>query len=132
MRTVLGSTSHREAVARSRALCGKGTSVQPYNILSRIAALDAVLTPQDQTSVVEIHPELAFMLLAEHVLPPKTSPAGFAARYELIASMRPDVDEKLVRRPAGCARDDVRRLRSVVVRTQSANFVTSRVWGWFA
>lgn len=56
-------TSHAEADARSRAVSGKGLSIQTWNITAKVAEVDE-LVETDGSRVVEVHPEVSFRLLA--------------------------------------------------------------------
>jgi predicted RNase H-like nuclease len=60
---------------------GKGISIQAWNILPRIADLDAWMTPARQRRVRESHPELVFLILNGGApLPKKRTAEGRAAR----------------------------------------------------
>ncbi len=101
-RELLGLASHAETVAASRALTGRGVSIQAYNIFGRIAAVDASVTPADQARLVEVHPELAWLELAGRDLGSKRRAAGRDAREAVIRRVW-DVGPRL----AGAKRDDV-------------------------
>lgn len=62
LRGVLGAASHAEATARSRALDGKGMSIQAYNLLRKVEQVDAALraAPQVAQRTFEVHPEVCF------------------------------------------------------------------------
>jgi predicted RNase H-like nuclease len=64
VRAALDAPTYAEALARSRAACGRGLSRQAFNLLAKIAELDAVIRPELQDRVVEAHPEMAFARLA--------------------------------------------------------------------
>ena len=49
-RAVLGATTYAEACARSRQVSGKAISKQLFNILGKIAEVDALVTPADSRS----------------------------------------------------------------------------------
>ena len=84
-RAVLGAATYAEALARSRAACGRGLSRQAFNLLPKLAALDAVVRPALQDAVVEAHPELAFARLAGHpAAHPKRTAPGRAERLALL------------------------------------------------
>ncbi|MEM9025904.1 MAG: DUF429 domain-containing protein [Verrucomicrobiota bacterium] len=59
---VLNSASYAEANQRSKALIGKGISVQAWNLVPKIRELEAVLRSSPELSVQwrEAHPEIAF------------------------------------------------------------------------
>jgi predicted RNase H-like nuclease len=106
-RELLGFASHAAASAASRAAYGRGISVQAWNIYGRIAAVDALATPQLQARLLEVHPEVAFWQLAGTDLGSKHTVAGRAARAAALRADLPGLpdDGALARR--GTARDDV-------------------------
>jgi predicted RNase H-like nuclease len=63
-RELFGFETHAEASAASKALCGRGISIQAWNIYGRIAAVDTVVTPAVQHRLLEVHPEIGFLELA--------------------------------------------------------------------
>src|SRR5207248_8623660 len=79
-----------------------GVSRQAFNLLPKIAEVDALVTPTRQSQVREVHPELAFAALAGGVPMawPKRTAAGRAER--LAALHVADVP-----RLRGAAPDDV-------------------------
>lgn len=84
-RAALGAVDHADACARSRAAGGVGLSIQAFNLLPRIAELDALLSGAPCEAVVEAHPELAFLRLhGGRPLPPKRSVEGRALRLRLV------------------------------------------------
>jgi len=90
-RAVLGATTYADAAARHRAHAdGLGLSVQTWNIVSRIAEVDAVA---DDPRLVEVHPELSFARLAGRVLPSKRTAAGRAARLAAVRRVWPGLPE---------------------------------------
>jgi predicted RNase H-like nuclease len=76
-----------------------------YNLLPRIAELDAVMTPGHQARVVEAHPELAFARLAGSPMAhPKRTAQGRRERQDALArvlAVAPPTP------PSGAATDDV-------------------------
>lgn len=106
VRSVLGARNHADAVVRSRASCGRGLSIQAWNLVPKVAEVDALVEPGDP--VVEVHPELSFALLAGAPLRTrKKDPAGRHERLGLLTGPFPDVADHLASRPPGCAADDV-------------------------
>jgi len=99
-RCVLGARTLAEARRRGGRL-----TLQTLNLLPRIEDADSVITPQLQTRVVEVHPELSFaaMNAGSPVLAPKRSAEGSRRRRALLARAGVAVPE----RPAGAAPDDV-------------------------
>lgn len=67
VRAVLDAPDYRSACERSRTALGKALSLQSWHIVGKIAQWDAVLTPELQRRVVEVHPELAFRRMAPEV-----------------------------------------------------------------
>jgi len=107
-RALFGSDSYDDAVTRSRAVCGKGISVQAFGILPKVEAVDRLMTPDRQYSVVEVHPELSFTLLAGHPMHfRKACPEGKAERLDVLREVFPDVDDHLARPLPGARPDDV-------------------------
>jgi predicted RNase H-like nuclease len=118
-RAVLGARSFDEALAWSRRVTGRGLSIQAWNLVPKIAALDAVMTAGRQDRVRETHPELAFARLAGA---PMTSPKRTAAgREERIAVVGPPTPT-----PRGAACDDV--LDAMALARSAAAMVTGDAW----
>jgi len=66
---------------------GKGLAKQAFNILPKIAEIDALMSPQKQRRFRESHPELVFRCLNGGVtLPSKHRAEGVAARRSLLAA----------------------------------------------
>ena len=86
-RFMLSCDSYEEANARGKAQGpGGGLSKQAWNLIPKIAEVDAAITPDDQARLVEGHPEIAFLRLAGEILPPKRGAQGRAARREALAA----------------------------------------------
>lgn len=102
-RELLGHATHAAASEASKALCGKGISVQAWNIYGRIAAVDAVVTPETQRRLVEVHPEIGFRELAARDLGTKRHRAGRDARQEKLSEIWPTFVPHL----SGAKPDDV-------------------------
>jgi predicted RNase H-like nuclease len=106
VRAALDAPSYAEALARSRAVDGRGLSRQAFNLLAKIAELDRVIRPELQDRIVEAHPEMAFARLAGRpCLQPKRTPDGRAERLGLLRQAGLG-DLTQVRLP-GAAPDDV-------------------------
>jgi predicted RNase H-like nuclease len=105
-RSLLGAAPYPEANSLSKRLLGKGLSVQAYNLMAKIAELD-VLLPSSSRQVVEVHPEVSFLVMNGAPLASKRTSEGLAARTELIAGRWPDVITALEQRPPGCGADDI-------------------------
>lgn len=107
-RPLLGCTDHAEAVALGRALDGRGISIQAFNLLPKIAEVDAAIEPALTDAVVEAHPESAFAELAGAPLgSTKRSAEGRAERLALLARPFPRSRAALTGRLPGAAGDDV-------------------------
>ena len=105
---MLGSADHAEALRRSRAIDGRGISIQAFNLLPKIAEVDAAIDPELTAAVVEAHPESAFAELAGAPLPStKRTADGRATRLALLSGPFPDSDDALTARARGAAADDV-------------------------
>lgn len=129
-RSLLGSASHEEASARNRSIDGKGLSIQAYNLLAKVAELDAALDDGVAEQVREVHPESSFTALAGAPLgTTKRSAEGRAERLALLAPSFPDVGPHLARRPSGAAADDVLDAYAVVWSVRRAWAGTATVLG---
>lgn len=89
-----------------RSAAGKGAQKQVWGIVPKLREVDAALTPDRQSRIVEAHPELAFARLAGRVLPSKHSAPGLAARRETLATAGPHVLAALSGLPQGPRLDD--------------------------
>lgn len=92
-RATLGATNYADACDRARAATGRALSRQAFNLLLKIAAVDAALEtdPVWGALVHEGHPELAFACLdgGRPMAHPKRDPRGAAARRRLVAQVFP-------------------------------------------
>jgi len=86
VRDVLAATSYADACDLSRAASGRALSVQAWNLVPRIADVDAATV--EHARVVEVHPEVVFARLAG-VLPPKKTAEGAALRVAALTSWLP-------------------------------------------
>jgi predicted RNase H-like nuclease len=100
VRAVLGASSYAEACAVSRAASGRALSIQTWNLVPRIADLDAGLPDGGLPWLAEMHPELSFARLAGGPLPPKKSAEGQAARVTALLGWLPHLALDEVPRPA--------------------------------
>jgi predicted RNase H-like nuclease len=92
-RPLLGAVSWPEALALSRRVTGTGLSRQSFNLLPKIAEVDALMTPDRQARVVEASPELSFACLAGAPMPSyKKTAAGRLERLAALAVAFPDLD----------------------------------------
>lgn len=106
VRATLGAPTYAEALARSRAACGRGLSRQAFNLLAKIAELDALIRPELQDRVVEAHPEMAFARMAGGpCVHAKRTAEGRAERLALLG--RAGLGDLAGLRLPGAAPDDV-------------------------
>lgn len=85
LRPALEAKSYREALERNRAAGGPGLSKQCWNIVAKMAEIDAVMTPQLEGCLHEVHPELSFATLAGAPMThPKRTGEGRAERLAVL------------------------------------------------
>ena len=89
LRAVLGCANYADACAVSRTASGKALSVQAWNLVPAIRALDAALDDVPPGHVLEVHPELAFRAFDDRVEAPKASARGLAQR---VRALQPAMD----------------------------------------
>ena len=112
-RAALGATTYRRACALSRRTLGVALSRETFNILPKIRQVDALMTPARQAYVREVHPEVAFALMAgtgRGLRHAKRTAAGERERLRLLRRLAPRFDPEAVRRGLGrgrVGRDDV-------------------------
>jgi predicted RNase H-like nuclease len=107
IRPLLTASDHGEAVRLGRSLDGRGISIQAFNLLPKIAELDAAIDPALCDRVVEAHPESCFAAMAGAPLATtKRSAEGHAERLDLLERHVGETTALHRRRP-GTARDDV-------------------------
>ena len=121
IRPLLHCTDHARAVALGRSIDGRGISIQAFNLLPKIAQLDACIRDHHQSNLFdhlfEAHPEAAFADLAgEPLISKKRTPEGRLERLALLEQELPGSRELLARRVRGAAADDVLDA-AVLVRT---------------
>ena len=100
VRPVLGATTYDEARALSRAATDppRAPSVQAFQLVKAIRALDDALGDPPPDRVVEVHPELAFRALDPRVRDPKGTARGTAQRIRALEQVM-DVMEALAGAP---------------------------------
>jgi predicted RNase H-like nuclease len=100
LRCVLDCADYADACAVSRRASGKALSVQAWNLVPAIRALDDALDDVPPDRVREVHPELAFRALDDRVDAPKATARGLAQR---IRALQPamDVLDALAAAPSG-------------------------------
>ncbi|KTG07600.1 DUF429 domain-containing protein [Haloferax profundi] len=117
VRDVLDVSSHEQASARNRERTGAGLSIQAWNLVPKIRAVDDVLQsrPRARQLVREAHPELAFAAFAgEPLTESKSTVEGRERRLDVLQCVANDDDPRGVYRDTladtlrrDVARDDV-------------------------
>jgi predicted RNase H-like nuclease len=103
-RAALGHTEYRAALAAARAATGRGISKQTFNIMAKVAELDALIQASDQGRIIEVHPECAFRTLnGDEPLPSKRTVEGRLLRRRLL-TQHFDIPSHA---PSGAAPDDL-------------------------
>jgi predicted RNase H-like nuclease len=103
-RAALECASYPDALAASRSATGRGISKQTFNIMGKVAALDRLIDPANQASVIEVHPECSFKMLHDgEPLPSKKTPDGQVIRRRLLV----DHFDVPARAPSGASTDDL-------------------------
>jgi predicted RNase H-like nuclease len=109
---VLDEVTREGAQALLRTLTGKGISAQAFGIYAKVAEVNAVMTPELQERVVEIHPEVCFWAAAGQrpMTYKKKKTEGYEERRGILArilerSIWSREEARAVARPA--APDDV-------------------------
>jgi predicted RNase H-like nuclease len=77
--------THARATALAVEVSGRGISQQAFRLVPRIAEVAALVA--GGADVAEVHPEVAFAVVAGAPLPRKTSWAGMEARREHLAAL---------------------------------------------
>jgi predicted RNase H-like nuclease len=125
-RAALRCATYSEALEVARRATGRGISVQTYNIIAKVAELDAVIDPDQADVVVEVHPECSFTMLNHgESLPSKKSADGRELRRRLL---EPLFDVPL-HAPAGAAIDDLLDAYAVLWSTLRFRRGEHRVFG---
>lgn len=108
-RVCLSAPDHATASERARAATGSGISVQAFNLLPRIAELDAALRsePGLVERIVETHPECCFVSLTGAALDPKRTTDGRGQRLDALRPLFAELDGWLVARPRGTQPHDI-------------------------
>lgn len=92
-RRLLASPSYASASELSRELSGKGLTQQSFAIFNKIAEVDRALSPELQSRVFEVHPEVGFWAAAGRQLRyPKRKVDGFNERRSILEGIFPGVD----------------------------------------
>jgi predicted RNase H-like nuclease len=108
IRPMLDAMTYAEALAIGRSIDGRGWSKQAYNLMPKIRDVDAHMTARRQRRIVEAHPELCFaLLLGAPCAAAKRTIEGQEERLAALATLYPDVVDRLAERGRGAAIDDV-------------------------
>ncbi|HEY3110435.1 MAG TPA: DUF429 domain-containing protein, partial [Chloroflexota bacterium] len=87
---------------------GHGIGVQAFNIFAKIREVDAPMTPELQSRVREVHPELCFAAMrGAPCTHPKKSAAGAAERLAALRASCAWLGAGAPRSPPGAASDDL-------------------------
>lgn len=107
-RSLIASETYSEVCDRNEALCGKKVSKQSFALFPKIAAVDEVMTPERQSTLVEVHPELSFRMLAGAPLTYyKRTPEGWSERLRWLRPVFPDLEAHAMVRIPRVGLDDV-------------------------
>ena len=87
LRPALAAQSYEAANAANRAAGGKGLSKQTFNIMARMAEIDALMSPDTEGFVFETHPETSFAAICgAPARNAKTTRQGRAERLALLTA----------------------------------------------
>lgn len=113
LRGALTQDNHASASAWQKKRCGKGLSVQSFNIANKIAEVDNLLQSNAaaREAIFEAHPELCFCALnkGKPVLEKKKTAAGLSARMKLLKKNLPEAGQIYAQALAAHRRKDVAR-----------------------
>jgi predicted RNase H-like nuclease len=86
-RACIDAIDYSEACALAREATGKAISIQAWNILAKIKAVDALISRDLEHRVAEVHPECSFLAMnSDEPLVSKHTPLGIEQRSRLIES----------------------------------------------
>ena len=116
VRAALRSKDYADALARSRAVDGRGLSKQAFHLLPRMADVDEAMTPALQSRVFECHPETVFARLGQGPLATtKHTREGLDVRRQLLQPWFADDVSAVWPPPSGAKADDVLDAMAVAV-----------------
>lgn len=109
IRPVLDAKSYDQACVIGRQADGRSLSQQAWAITKKIAEVDAIMTPEAQGAIVEVHPELCFWALnGERPLEyPKKESLGLETRRSLLKDHLVDPAVFYDLRLTGTGKDDI-------------------------
>ncbi len=98
-RSVLNITDYPTAAHENLAVALRGLNMQVFYLMPRIVQVDALMSPELQDRIREVHPELAFQALngGRAVNPGKQSARGCAIRRSLLESVLGDLKDYMPR-----------------------------------
>jgi predicted RNase H-like nuclease len=124
-RALLAFESYAEANAESKARFGRGLTAQTFNLFAKLREIDEVVDSSNQHRFIEAHPECSFVALTGHVLPPKRTSAGRAARRDALEPVFGPIDLRL----PGSQPDDVLDAYVLLWTAQRHHRGESRIFG---
>jgi len=108
VRSTLNETRHEFASAINRRHTGQGMSIQAFGILPKVREVDTWLRRTGHRSVVEVHPEVSFAMLAGRPLTVRKSTwAGVHERCRLLREAGIEIPANLGVAGTRAAVDDV-------------------------
>ena len=113
LRPAIACETYEEAVAATQAHSSKDCSLskQAFGLFRKLREVDALMTPEGQARVREVHPELCFAHMNNDspLLEGKKTPEGRALRIELLRTAGFEISDESVSKLAkhGVGRDDV-------------------------
>lgn len=135
-RSSLNAVSFRDACERNLAASGRMISCQCYGILPKIREIDALMSPYRQEYIREVHPEVAFAILAGHpMLYRKRAIDGVRERLAILASSGVSIDLDTIqefRRKLGRGKvqvDDMIDAAALVLAAERIASGTARIFG---
>jgi len=106
-------STYSDASKYSREISGEGITRQSFGILRKIEEVDSAISPELQSRVFEIHPELCFWAAAgkKPLSHPKRKAAGFEERRAILERVLTGVEiltrSEVRRKLTGVEPDDV-------------------------
>lgn len=84
-------------------------TIQAWAIAPKIKQLDDMITPEHQSWVYEVHPEVSFWCLNNHkpMAHSKSRAVGRLERLSLLKEQFPNIERHVAERPAGVGVDDL-------------------------
>jgi predicted RNase H-like nuclease len=97
VRATLAAKNYEQACQLSLSAHGKSMSKQAYEIIAKIREVDELMTPELQTWVFEVHPEVSFYALNERqsLKHSKHEREGNDERIQLLLPHYPEIQRHL-------------------------------------